>query len=73
MSTRFAGPSPARQRQLRDLFEAVCGTTVIREQQEEQRLDSADERVESPVTIESYLEESLRSDGLEDAIGRPDQ
>lgn len=64
---------PVRDRRdhLRNVFESITGTTVILYRQEEQvprlELDG-----ESPVDIETYLEDSLAADGLEDAIGQPD-
>ena len=61
-----------RQQRLGEVFESVCGTTVIHEQQEEQRHRPDDEQVETPVTIETYLDQNLRSDGLDDAIDSPD-
>lgn len=73
MSTRPIPPNQNRQEKLSELFESVCGTTVIHEQQEEQRHQPNEEDGESPTIIETYLEQNLRSDGLEDAIGHPDQ
>lgn len=61
-----------RQQRLSDLFESVCGTSVIHERQEEQRHRPDDEQVDTPVAIETYLDQNLRSDGLEDAIESPD-
>lgn len=61
-----------RQQHLGDVFESVCGTSVIHERQEEQRHRPDDEQVDTPLTIETYLDQNLRSDGLEDAIGTPD-
>lgn len=61
-----------QQQRLGDLFESVCGTSVIHERQEEQRHRPDDEQVDTPVAIETYLDQNLRSDGLEDAIESPD-
>ncbi|MFW6384875.1 MAG: hypothetical protein ACOCY7_01930 [Halodesulfurarchaeum sp.] len=61
-----------RQERLSALFESVTGTTVITEHQEEQVHRPHVEARNSPEAIESYLEESLASDGLEDAIDVPD-